>query len=641
MKKIQKCYKIFVIIFISCVASMTILYLIAYISPKIKINSTNAVYIYDNKNNLIFQTNDNKNWANLNEISENLKKATISVEDKNFYTHNGFDYLRIIKAMFLNIKNKSIVEGASTISQQYVKNLYLDFNQTWKRKIQEAYLTLNLEVHYSKGQILEGYLNTINYGQGNYGIENASEYYFNKKSKDLTLEESLMLAGIPKSPENYNPVSNYDACVKRAKIVAKTMIKNNYITKKQYNKLFKKAINIYGKKETNNMTTFMYYYDAIMKELNQNDNLPKSLIESGGLKIYTTLDLDTQKKLDEEIINNYDGDDTQIASIATNPKTGGILALTGGVNYAKSQYNRVTQSKRHVGSTIKPFLYYSALKNNMTEASTFKSEKTNFVFSDNQTYSPNNYSDTYANKNITMAAAIAYSDNIYAVKTHLFLGENEIIKTLKAAGLKETLNPIPSLALGAQEINMLDYAGAYNTLANYGTHNDLYCIEKVENVEGKVLYTHQQNSQDVLEKNYVFIVNEMLTNTYNPAFIDYLSPTVIYLNSKISRKYSLKSGTTNNDYWIVGYNPDILMMVWAGNDQNKKVDSKYSRKIKNIWVNTVENYEKDKKESWYTIPDDVIGIPLNAITGEYDLKSKNSTIFYFVKGSEPEENKAS
>lgn len=181
MKKIQKCYKIFVIIFISCVASMTILYLIAYISPKIKINSTNAVYIYDNKNNLIFQTNDNKNWANLNEISENLKKATISVEDKNFYTHNGFDYLRIIKAMFLNIKNKSIVEGASTISQQYVKNLYLDFNQTWKRKIQEAYLTLNLEVHYSKGQILEGYLNTINYGQGNYGIENASEYYFNKK----------------------------------------------------------------------------------------------------------------------------------------------------------------------------------------------------------------------------------------------------------------------------------------------------------------------------------------------------------------------------------------------------------------------------------------------------------------------------
>ena len=638
MKKKHKLLKIFIYLTIFLCATILFFYTYAYFSPKIKINSTNAIYLYDNQNNLIFQTNDNNKWANLDNISKNLQNATISVEDKNFYSHHGFDYLRIIKAMFLNIKNHSIVQGASTISQQYVKNLYLDFNQTWKRKINEAYLTLNLEVHYTKEEILEGYLNTINYGQGNYGIENASEFYFNKKSDEINLEEALILAGIPKSPENYNPVSNYDAAIKRAKIVAKTMLKNGYLTKKVYSNLFKNKIEVYGKKETNNMKTFMYYYDAVISELNSIDGLPKSLIDSGGLKIYTSLDLNTQQKLDEEIQNNKTNDDTEISSIITKPDTGAILALTGGVNYAKSQYNRVTQSKRHVGSTIKPFLYYAALKNNMTEASTFKSEETNFVFADNQNYNPKNYDNTYGNQDITMAAALAYSDNIYAVKTHLFLGENELVNTLKEAGLKETLNPNPSLALGAQEINMLDYAEAYNTLANYGSHNDLFIINKIADAKGNTLYTHKINSEQKLEKDYVYIVNEMLTNTYNPSFISYSNPTILYLNSKISRKYALKSGTTDNDYWIVGYNPDILMLVWAGNDMNSKVSSSYSKSIKNIWCNTVENYEYNKEKNWYEIPENIVGMPLNAITGKSDSTSSNSTMFYFIKGSEPTGN---
>lgn len=614
---------------------LTSLYIYAYLSPKITLNSANAVFLYDNNDNLVFQSNNNHNWAPIDTISKNVINATISIEDKNFYNHSGFDYLRILRAMYLNIKNKRIVEGASTISQQYVKNLYLDFNQTWKRKIEEAILTVKLELHYTKDEILEGYLNTINYGEGNYGISSASEYYFNKNVGDLSLEESLMLVGIPRSPVNNNPINNYDNCIKRAKIIAKSMLNNNYITKEEYDSLFKNKIEIYGKKQTKKMNTLMYYHDAVMEELNSINSIPKSLTTSKGLKIYTALDIETQKNMDTSISLNIDDDKTQISSIVVNPKTGGVLALAGGVDYSKSQYNRATQSKRQVGSTIKPFLYYTALENNMTSASTFKSELTSFAFGNNQSYSPKNHSNKYANKDITMAAALAYSDNVYAVKTHLFLGEEQLVNTLKISGLEEKIDPFPSLALGSVELNMLDYAESYSTLANSGVHNNTFFIEKVEDMDGNILYKRKEQPEEVLNPDSVFIINEMLTNTYNASFIDYLSPTVLYLNSKISRKYALKSGTTENDYWIVGYNPDVLMLVWAGNDMNENVDSKYSKKIKNIWCETVESFEKDKEINWYSSSDNVIGMPLSAITGVKDSKQEKNVVYYFKKGSEP------
>lgn len=635
MKKIKFLYKTILFLTISFTVIILCLYAYAYFSPKITLNSANAIFMYDNQGELIFQTNNNKKWVNLNDISPDLKDATISIEDKNFYNHFGFDYLRIIKSLYLNVKTKSITAGASTISQQYVKNLYLDFNQTWKRKIEEALLTLNLEVHYTKDEILEGYLNTINYGQGNFGIQSASEYYFDKESKDLTLEEAIMLAGIPKSPENYNPVSNYDKCIKRAKVVAASMYKNNYISKDEYDNLFQNEIPIYGKKKTNNMQTLMYYHDAVINELNNIKNVPKDLIKSGGLKVYTNLDINTQKKLDETFIQYKEKDNVELASIITTPKDGKIIALAGGYNYAKSQFNRATQAKRQVGSTIKPFLYYAALNNNMTEASTFKSEVTSFVFGNGENYSPKNYSNTYANKDITMAAALAYSDNIYAVKTHLFLGEDELVKTLKYAGLKTKLNPNPSLALGAEDINLLDYAEAYNTLANYGTHNELYLIERIEDNKGNLIYQHKDKSEEVLNKDNIYIINEMMTSTYNPIFNDYMSPTILSLNSRLTKKYAIKSGTTNSDYLIVGYNPDIFMMVWAGNDYNENASSKYSSIIKNIWCDNVEYYLKDKETSWYEPSDNIVAMPLDAITGEYNPNSDKNTLFYFKKGSEP------
>lgn len=633
MSKVKKVLKFFLFLGIVGCVSISCLYIYAYFTPAIELNTANSYYIYDNKDNVIYQGSANSEWVGLDNIDSKLKNYIIAIEDQHFYQHKGFDILRIAQTMVNNIKAGKIVAGASSISQQYVKNLFLTFDQTWQRKIEEAFLTIRLETHYEKDEILEGYLNTIYFGQGIYGVKDAANYYFNKDISSLSREEAIILAGIPKSPNNYNPISNFEACMKRSKIVAAALLENEVISQEEYDSLDLENVVLYGKHQSNNLDTLMYYHDAVIEELYSIDAIPQSLIEAGGLRIFTNLDIDTQTKMEESIKANSEDDDVQIASIVVDPNTGKVLALAGGKNYAVSQYNRVTQSKRQVGSTIKPFLYYAALNNGMTSASTFKSEETTFVFSENKTYSPTNYGDTYGNKDITMSAALAYSDNIFAVKTHLFLGEDTLVNTLKSAGLKENLSANPSLALGAADINMLDYATAYSTLANLGEKNELYFIERVEDINGNLLYQHKEDAKQVLDESITYILNEMMTNTYNYSYVDYYSPTVLYLNGKLSRKYALKSGTTDNDYWIAGYNQDVLMLVWAGDDNNANVDKSYSKAIKNIWLDTVEFYEsnKDPDTSWYTMPDNVVAIPMDPISGKYDQTAK--TLFYFIDGT--------
>lgn len=633
MRGVRFLIKFGIFLFIVFIVCMCGLYTYAYFSPKLELKNIGKMYIYDKNEKLVYQGSGSSEWVNLEDISPYLLDAVINVEDKNFYKHQGFDYLRIIKAMALNIKNKSIVQGASTISQQYIKNMYLNFDQTWRRKIEEAFLTLELEVHYNKDAILEGYLNTINFGAGNYGILNASKYYFNKDAKDLTLEEALMLAGIPKNPSNYNPVNNYDKCIERAKIVASSMLNNNVISEDIYNNLFLEEIPIYGKRDVNNLQMLMYYQDAVLKELESLNGIPKSLLDSGSIKIYTTLDMDIQEKLEEEILKNVKDEDLQVASLLINPDTGGILALSGGRDYSESQFNRALQAKRQVGSTMKPFLYYAALEQGMTSSSTFVSEPTNFVFSNNQIYHPNNYNDIYANKNITMAAALAYSDNIYAVKTHLFLGEDTLVKTAEKMGINDNLVANPSLALGTSEISMINFAKGYTTLANGGFLTDNYFIEKVEDLNGNILYEHKNKKKMVLNSNYVYILNEMLSNTSNAKFKNYTIPTALSIANKMSKKYALKTGTTKTDYWTVGYNKDALLMIWLGYDDAKDINNNASSWAKSIWINTIEEYLKDSEDNWYEKPPNIIGILQDPVTG-LPATNDSASIFYYVKGSE-------
>lgn len=633
MKHIKNLFKISIFLFISALVIIIGIYVYSYFMPAMSLNSANSYYLYDNKDNVVYQGSNKSAWVSLKEIDPKFLNYIISIEDQHFYHHLGFDIPRILKTLFTNIKSGKILAGASSISQQYVKNLYLTFDQTWERKIEEAFLTIKLETHYSKDEILEGYLNTIYFGEGVYGIKNAANYYFNKEPNDLTDEEAIILAGIPKSPNNYNPISNMEACMKRVNVVKSVLKENGTITDDTYNNLNFDSLNLYGKKSTNNLNTLMYYQDAVMDELSKITSIPEKLINSGGIRIYTNLDLDTQKAMDEEIETKTLDDDNQVAGIVVNPRNGKVVALAGGKNYSKSQYNRVLKSKRQVGSTIKPFLYYAALNSGMTEASTFKSEKTSFVFQENKVYNPTNYGNKYANKDISMALALAYSDNIYAVKTHLFLGENTLVDTLKTCGLKENLAPNPSLALGASEINMLDYATAYTTLASNGYKRELYFINKIEDVDGNVLYIHKNKEEKVLNDDALYILNEMMRNTYNYNYVDYNSPTVIYLNGKLNQKYALKSGTTDNDYWISGYNNNVLSIFWAGNDQNEDTPKAYSKIIKDIWLRSVNAFTEDIiDDEWYSLPKNVIAIPVNPKSGKYDAKSKE--LFYFIDGTQ-------
>lgn len=632
MKKLNRISKIALIIVGFLIVFYIGIYFVASISKKLDINTSNGYYLYDSNNNLINGTSDQ--WIKLDDISKNLINATISIEDKNFYKHQGFDYLRIAKSLYINLINRKTLQGASTITQQYAKNLFLDFDKTWERKFKEAWLTVKMESQYSKKEILEGYLNTINYG-GVYGIENASFYYFNKSSRALSLAEATILAGIPKSPTNYSPILNYDKAKQRQYIVLNAMVENKFITKEEMDNAFNEKLEFYGYIENNNFKTIRYFQDAVMDELDTLD-LPSSFIETGGLKIYTTLDINAQKILEESINNNITNNDIELASIMQDPNTGEVLALTGGKDYSKSQYNRALYAKRQVGSTLKPFLYYVALENGFTESTTFTSEATTFVFANDQTYSPNNYNNKYGNKDISMATAIAYSENIYAVKTHLFLGEETLVEMLKRVGITSPLEAIPSLALGSEEITLKDMVSAYSTFASGGFKTNTHFIKKIEDSNGNILYEYKDNKEQVLNSSLVYIMNEILTSTYNYNFIDYNYPTCYDIASKLTKKYSIKTGTTDTDHLIFGYNNNIVVGIWSGYDDNRQAETSEGKTIKNMWADIVENYLKDKENTWYELPNNVVGVLVNPITGEVaNENTKNATMFYYIKGTEP------
>ena len=610
------------------------LYTYCYMTPKLEINHHQSYYLYDNENKLIF--NDNDEWIKLENISPYLIKATIDTEDKFFYQHLGFDYLRIIKAAIRNLTSGSLKEGASTITQQYARNLFLNYDKTWARKLDEALLAAELETHYTKNEILEGYLNTINYG-GVYGIENASWYYFGHSANSLSLAEASMLAGIPQSPSNYSPLTNLENAKNRQRIVLKAMNYHGDISEFELENAYQYPLTYVGRSNQSALDNVLYFRDAVLEELETIPNIPVSLLNTGGLKIYTTLDIEAQKELEGAVKNNMNySHELQVAGMMMDPNTGGVMAMIGGVDYSKSQFNRAIQAKRQVGSTMKPILYYSALENGFTSASSFISEKTTFNFSGGKTYTPNNYNDTYANGSISMGAAISYSDNIYAVKTHLFLGENNLINISKRLGIQSDLQAIPSLALGTGEISMIDMVEAYSTFANMGYKVNSHFIQKIEDCDGNTIYEFKEEKESILNSNLTYILSEMLTYTYDSAFIGYNYPTVISLLPKITNKYSIKTGTTDTDLWIIGYNKNAVMAVWNGYDDNRKIAKEDNGYHKNIWIDTMENYLKDKDNEWYELPINVVGCLVNPITGvvvgEGDSHAK---IFYFLKGTEP------
>lgn len=628
--------KYFIIFLLSIIFIINGIYFYAKSKPKLDIKNVNTFYLYTGNNELYFQGSGEKEWVKLDEISSYLIKSTIEIEDKKFYEHHGFDVLRIGKAFLNNIKNGHIVEGASTITQQYAKNLYLDFDKTFKRKIDELWYTIQIESHYSKDEILEGYLNTINYGHGNYGIKNASQFYFNKNPSELTLAESCILANIPKSPNNYSPINNYEISNKRKERTLNSLLEDKVITKEEYEEAINEEVVLYGKKEKNNLTTLMYYQDAVFKELKNLKGIPSTYLTTGGLKIYTNLDLEAQTILEDNIKKTIQNDSLQVNSIIMTPNDSKIIALVGGRDYNKSQFNRSINSKRQVGSTMKPILYYTALENGFTASSSFLSTKTSFNLANDTVYSPKNYGDIYGNKEISMGEAIALSDNVYAIKTHLFLGEKAMIETAYKMGIKTKLDEVASLPLGTNELGIIEITNAYATLANSGIYNEPYLISKVTDMNDNILYEHKDNPEVELDYKLVYILNNLLSLTYDYDLVDYSYPTNISINALLSHKYAIKSGSTSTDNWVIGFNKNAVMSIWVGYDDNEKLKTTDYKYVKKIWANTMEKYLKDKDNTWYEKPDNVVGVFVDPITGELaSEKTKKRKIFYYLVGTEP------
>lgn len=636
MSFLKKSLKLLIIIIFLSIFSITGIYLYAKSRPKLDINKVGSYYLYDINNELYFKGNGTSKWVNLNEISDYIKKSTILIEDKDFYNHHGFNVLRIVKAMYVNLINNDYKQGASTITQQLAKNLYLDFDKTWERKLNEVWYTIQIETHYDKDKILESYLNCINYGHGMYGIENASNFYFNKSANTLTLAEASMLVGIPKSPSNYSPLVNKEIAKKRQINILKKMLNEKIISEKEYNDAIKEELVYYGKKDNINLNTIMYYQDAVLKELKTINNI-ESYLQNGGIKIYTNLNMTAQTSLENSINKEItDNDNIEVSGIMINPNDGGVIGLVGGRDYNKSEFNRAISSKRQVGSLMKPFLYYAALENGFTASTSFLSQETSFVLGTNNVYKPKNFNSLYANKGISMASAIAFSDNIYAIKTHLFLGEKTLVDIAKRVGIKTKLEPIASLPLGTVELTHLEILNAYATLASNGVKHEPFFIRKITDLKGSVIYEHKDTSEIVLNKSTTYILNDLLKGTYDYNMIDYTYPTNISISKLLTKSYGIKSGSTDTDNWIVGFNKDVAALIWIGYDDNKKLENSDFKYSKKIFANAVETYLKDKEDNWYELPSNVVGVITDPITGTLATdESKNKKILYYIKGTEP------
>lgn len=639
MRVLKKLLKIFIILIVVGLVCFLGIHLYVKLSPKVVINTANSVFLYDKDEKVFFQGNDEKEWISLDDISPYVIDATICTEDKNFYKHHGFDYLRILKAFYVNLTSGSTQQGASTITQQYAKNLFLSFDKTWKRKWDEMWYTIKIESTYSKDQILEGYLNTINYGHGMYGIENASNYYFGKSAKDLDLAEATILTGIPKSPSNFSPLVNLEAAKERQLLILNLLVKNGVITEQEKDDAYHKELTFLGEKERDELTTVMYYHDAVMDELESIDSIPKSYSDTTGLKIYTNLDLNLQKKVEENIKEAIpENSEIQTSVVLMNPNTGSVLSLVGGKDYNESAFNRATDSLRQVGSTMKPYLYYAALENGFTSSSSFTSEETTFVFNNQEDYTPQNYNKTYGNKPISMGTAIAYSENIYAVKTHLFLGGDSLINVARRVGITSKLENVPSLPLGTNEINILEMAAGYSAFANLGNKVTPHFIERVEDSDGTVLYEAKNSKEAVLNPSITFILNNLLTATYDSDYIDYNYPTAIGLAPKLTHKYALKSGTTETDNWDIGFNNNIVCAVWVGYDNNQSLKTNEYKYAQDIWYKSIEYYERNipAGDEWYEMPKNISAVLVEPISGclatDTDKKKK---MMYFIKGTEP------
>ncbi len=499
----------------------------------------------------------------LKEVPEQLVNALVATEDKNFYKHEGYDLLGLARSMVANVLAGHVVQGASTITQQLSRILFLSNEKTFTRKIKELQVAAQIEKTISKDKILEMYLNNVYLGSGAYGVKGAAKIYFNKNLNQLTLPEMALIAGLPQAPSVYSPYHNKDLAIKRRNQVLLRMYKMKYIDKKTYENAKKAPVVLSTMPIMYATNKAPYFCDYVMKEL-QKLGFSEDEIVNGGLKVITTLDYNAQVKANEAILTNLKAwgmtkDKNQAAVFSFSPVDGRILVYAGGKDYTKSQYDRVSQSQRPSGSAFKPFIYTAAVEKGLSPNDMIEDLPVKIG-----NWTPRNYGNKYRGK-IPVYTALMVSSNVCAARIMDMIGVRPVIQLARVMGIS---TPIPydyTIALGSNSVKLFEMTRAFGIFANGGYKVEPYAIERVESSRGTILYeSRKARTSKVLNINtaatMTAIMKTVITNGTGRA-------------ADIGKPAAGKTGTTDDskDAYFIGYTPDVVTGVWVGNDDNSQM----------------------------------------------------------------------
>ncbi|MBE2986127.1 PBP1A family penicillin-binding protein [Campylobacter sp. RM12920] len=527
--------------------------------------------IFDRNNELIANIfEENRVYVKYEEIPSRVVEALVAIEDTSYFEHGGINYEAIVRAVIKDIKAGRFVEGASTLTQQLVKNLALSSEKKIMRKIKEIVLAIKLETELDKEQIIERYLNHVYFGHGYYGIKTAADGYFRKDLKELSIKEIAMLVGLPKAPSSYDPTKHLDLSLGRANRVLERMYTIGWLNEEEYRKGILEEPAVFD--DTLSKNKAPYVVDEIIKEVSKRVDD----IRTGGYKIYSTVDLNVQKMANEALIYGYNeilkrdkkanANILNGAIVVTQPQTGHILALVGGVDYSKSSYNRATQSARQPGSSFKPFIYQIALDEGYSVVSQLADIARSFDMGNGKEWTPKNYSGGFQGY-ISLKSALTQSRNLATINLLNDLGLSSVRAKLSNIGFQNIPENL-SIALGSFGISPVNFAKFYSMFPNEGEIVEPILIKYVENSFGAVV-NYEAKKEQVLKPEQAFLMIDLLKNVVNNG---------TGRNAKINGiQVAGKTGTTNNniDAWFCGFTPDVQAIIWYGNDDNspmKKIE---------------------------------------------------------------------
>lgn len=586
--------------------------------------SAQTTQIFDRNGKLLYEMHGDKNriLVDFNEIPANVKNATVAVEDKNFYKHTGFSPTRIVGSAVYNVFSRvsgGNLQGGSTITQQFVKNALLSPEQTFGRKIRELILSMEIEAMYKKDDILKMYLNEIPYGSNAYGVKVAAKTYFDKDLKDINLQEAAVLAALPQAPTFYSPFGeNKEALMNRKDTVLQLMANQKYITQEEADAAMAKPI-VFANNPYGSITAphfVMYVKQKLVEKYGE------QMANEGGLKVYTTLDLDLYNAANDAVkeigatnAKKYNANNAALVSI--DPKTGQILAMVGSRDFFNNDIDgnvNVAVRDRQPGSSFKPLSYAALMKKDSWGAGSILYDvKTDFGGG----YIPNNYDGTFRG-NVTVRKALQGSLNIPAVKGLYIAGMKEVLDTAHDLGITTLNNPEDyglSLVLGAGEVKPIDMATAYGVFGNGGVKQETSWFVKIQDKEGKTLDEYKkQSGKQVLDPQIAYIMSDILSDNNSRAYV-FGSRSPLNISGY---KVAAKTGTTNDnkDAWTVGYTPSVSTAVWAGNNDSTKMNKAGgSTAAAPIWNRYMKfALTKFQKED-FKRPSGVKTVTLDALTG--------------------------